>query len=284
MYKLSDLILQEDDFITSDKIFFFCNELNNKRIQYVKTDFIKQRIDENTVSNHSWRGSNNIIKLNEISILVTGHSDYDISLREWKILENPNIKKWLCQNKNIQHPKLLSLPIGITNKDEPNSFVHSIIGNTKRIFNITKTNKRIQNLLYMNFSISNFPEERENIYHLYKDKSWVTIGTTDISENGHQRFLEDIYSHKFCFAPRGNGIDTHRLWESLYLRTIPIVKKCIGMEDFYDLPILFVDDWENLSEDFLNEKYNEIMQKEYPLEKIKIDFWLEYIKQESEKI
>ena len=146
------------------------------------------------------------------------------------------------------------------------------------------TNKTIQNLVYMNFSISNFPEERENIYHFYKDKSWVTIGTTDISENGHQRFLEDIYSHKFCFAPRGNGIDTHRLWESLYLRTIPIVKKCIGMEDFYDLPILFVDDWENLSEDFLNERYNEIMQKEYPLEKIKIDFWLQYIKQESEKI
>ena len=284
MTKLSNLLLNENDFITSDKLLFFCMELNNKKIQYVKTDFIKKRLDENIVSNEGWRGVNNIIELNEISILVTGHSDHDISLTEWKILENPNIKKWFCENKNIQHPKLVSLPIGITNKDEPNSFVHSIIGNTNRIIEISKTNKTIRNLVYMNFSICNFPEEREKIYHLYKNKSWVTVGTTNISENGHQLFLEDIYSHKFCFAPRGAGIDTHRLWESLYLRTIPIVKKCIAMEDFFDLPILFVDNWENLTEDFLNEKYNEIMQKDFPLEKIKIDFWLQYIKQESEKI
>ena len=45
------------------------------------------------------------------------------------------------------------------------------------------------------------------------------------------------------------------------------------MEDFYDLPILFVDDWDNLSEEYLNSKYDEIMSKEYNLEKLKINYW-----------
>lgn len=277
--KLSDLELQENDFITSDKIFHFCKTLN-KDIKYVKTDYIKNRNPmENIVSNNNWRNCFHPINLDKISILVTGHSDYDISEKEMDILEKPNIKKWFCENKNIQHSKLISLPIGITNKDEPNSFIHSIIGNTDRIYNISKTPKTIKNLVYMNFTTSNYPKERKKIKKLYSDKPWVTMRKGEVSEVGHERFLNDIYSHKFCFAPRGNGIDTHRLWESLYLRTIPIVKKCVALESFYDLPILFVDNWNNITEDFLNEKYEEIMQKEYNLEKIKIDYWLKIIKE-----
>lgn len=49
------------------------------------------------------------------------------------------------------------------------------------------------------------------------------------------------------------------------------------MEDFYDLPIIFVDDWENITEDFLNEKYEEIISKEYPLYKLKVSYWFEKI-------
>jgi len=49
------------------------------------------------------------------------------------------------------------------------------------------------------------------------------------------------------------------------------------MEDFYDLPILFVDNWESLTEDYLNMKYDEIMSKEYNLEKLKIDYWKKFI-------
>lgn len=93
--------------------------------------------------------------------------------------------------------------------------------------------------------------------------------------------MDQMYSHKFVFSPRGNGIDTHRMWESLYLRSIPIVKKCLAMEQFYDLPILFVEDWDNITEDYLNNKYIEIMNKEYPLYKLNINYWLNYIYNES---
>ena len=117
------------------------------------------------------------------------------------------------------------------------------------------------------------PEQIERLVDFRKSREY----TKALQVIVHREFLKQIYSHKFVFAPRGNGIDTHRLWESLYLRTIPIVKKSIAMEDFYDLPILFVDDWDNITEDFLNQKYDEIINEKYPLEKLKIDYWFKLI-------
>ncbi|AGE48340.1 exostosin [Paramecium bursaria Chlorella virus AN69C] len=273
--KLAELTLESDDFITSDKLFNFCKRITGAT--YVKTDFIKFRQYQYIVSNCGWRNDTDVVFLENTPVLVTGHSDYDISERELDIIRLPNIKAFFCQNRNIQHPKVISFPLGITNKDEPNSEIHRIIGNTDRILEVSKTSKEIKNLVYMNISVKNFPEERQKIVDLYSDKPWVTVGKCEITEKGHRKFLEDIYSHKFCFAPRGNGIDTHRLWESLYLRTIPIVKKHIAMEQFTDLPILFVDDWENITEEFLNEQYEIIMNKDYNLDKLKIDYWYQQI-------
>lgn len=278
MKQLCNFYPSQNDFITSDKIFNFCKNLNNTDIEYIKTDFIKNRNNNNNIINiNNWRNLNKNINIIDIKILVTGHSDYDISNDELDILNNNNLKIWFCQNLNINHKKLFSLPIGITNKDEPNSNIHKIIGNTDLIYSISKLPKIIKNLVYMNFAINTYPIERQLVFDLYNEKSWVSKDNNEMNEKGHSNYLTQVYSHKFVFAPRGNGIDTHRIWESLYLRSIPIVKKCIGMEQFYDLPILFIDDWDIITEEFLNEKYEEIMNKEYPLEKLKIDYWLNLI-------
>ncbi|AGE51387.1 exostosin [Paramecium bursaria Chlorella virus CvsA1] len=278
--KLAELTLESDDFITSDKLFKLCKRITGAK--YIKTDFIKFRQYQYIVSNCGWRDDTNVVFLENTPVLVTGHSDYDISEREIDIIRLPNIRAWFCQNRNIQHPKVRAFPLGITNKDEPNSEIHRIIGNTDRILEVSKTSKEIKNLVYMNITVKNFPEERQRIVDLYSDKPWVTVGKGEVSEEGHRKFLEDIYSHKFCFAPRGNGIDSHRLWESLYLRTIPIVKKCVAMEQFYDLPILFVDNWDNITEEYLNEQYDIIMNKDYNLDKLKIDYWYQQILEYSQ--
>jgi len=273
--KLGELTLEPDDFITSDKLFNYCKTITGAK--YIKTDFIKFRTYQFIVSNCGWRNDSDVVFLENNPVLVTGHSDYDISERELDIIRLPNIRAWFCQNRNIQHPKVISFPLGITNKDEPCSEIHRIIGNTDRILEVSKTPKVIKNLVYMNVSVKTFPEERQKIVDLYTNKPWVSVCKGEVSDEGHRKFLEDMYSHKFCFAPRGNGVDTHRLWESLYLRTIPIVKKHIAMEQFYDLPILFVNDWDSITEEFLNEQYDIIMNKEYDLDKLKIDYWYKKI-------
>ena len=81
-------------------------------------------------------------------------------------------------------------------------------------------------------------------------------------------------------CPRGCGIDTYRMWECLYLGCIPIVVKYEGFEDFSDLPILFIDKWEdylNIGSKYLEEKYNEMIDKDYNYDKLKFSWWKEYL-------
>lgn len=272
-----DYVLLPEHFITSDALHKYISSLNKSNIQYIKTDFIKNRQDTQ-IHIDNWRETHSIINYKSIDLLVSGHSDYGIDNAYLDILNSDHLKIWYCQNKCIKHPKLFSIPLGITNKDEPvTRGRHKIIGNTTRIYNISKEEKEWRNLVYMNLTVTNFPEERKQIVSQYAKCSWVTYEEPNISENGHENYLRNIHTHKFAFAPRGNGLDTHRLWECLYLRTIPIVKHHVSMEDFSDLPILFVDSWDGLTEEYLNEQYEIIMKKKYNMKKITLTYWTDRI-------
>jgi hypothetical protein len=50
------------------------------------------------------------------------------------------------------------------------------------------------------------------------------------------------------------------------------------MEEFSDLPILFIDKWEDITEEFLLKKYEEIIKKEYNLDKLKFSYWRKKIR------
>lgn len=264
--------MNDNNYVTGDKLLNHIILIDNPKIRYIKTDFIKKR-KKFYVKIENWRGFNERVDLREIEILVTGHSDNQIDENELDILNLSNLKLWICQNKNVSHPKLISIPIGITNYDEPNSKIHKIIGNTDKLYNIAQQSKNIENLVYLNITVKNFPKERKKIVSLYSDKKWVTFDKPDQTNMGHTNFINKIRNHKFIFAPRGNGIDTHRIWEAIYLKTIPIVKKCIGMENFYHLPILFVDTWDDITEEYLNLKYEEINNKKHDLSMVNINYW-----------
>jgi hypothetical protein len=74
-------------------------------------------------------------------------------------------------------------------------------------------------------------------------------------------------------CPPGNGEDTHRLWETLYVGSIPIVKKSINTLFYSDLPICYVDNWEQLADyNFLIEQKN-ILKSKTNLEMLDFDYW-----------
>ena len=68
-------------------------------------------------------------------------------------------------------------------------------------------------------------------------------------------YINEVRSHKFVLCPRGNGIDTYRLWESLYLGAIPIVKDCINMDFYKELPIIIIKEYSELTPEFLEAEY-----------------------------
>ena len=102
-----------------------------------------------------------------------------------------------------------------------------------------------------------------------------------VRESNHQdryKSLEFMESYSFTLCPRGYGIVTHRLFEAIALKSIPIVKSSKIDDIHYMLPIIVVKQWEDLNETFLrnelerlNSKYKGIMNC------ITMDFWWDYI-------
>ena len=92
-------------------------------------------------------------------------------------------------------------------------------------------------------------------------------------------YTDDLKNSYFCASPRGNGIDCHRTWESLYYDCIPIVQKHF-IYDSFDAPIIQIEKSSDLTHNFLNDialKYqNKIINFDKNL--LTIDYWLNKIK------
>jgi len=225
-------------------------------IIYTHTLYIRELFDE-------------IKDLSAKLIIITHNSDINID----DTFEIPNsVKYWFAQNVNVVNDKIISIPIGLENK----RWYPDAHKKQKIVSKVTYCSKKIKNLLYLNHNINNNVLERQDLYKILKEKSWVT---TDHGKNGQDfdKYVDNIYNHKFMVCPNGNGIDTHRLWECLYLNTIPIVKSNINTQFYKDLPICFVDSWDDITQEFLNKDYERIIDSTCNYEKLKISYWRKLI-------
>ena len=94
-------------------------------------------------------------------------------------------------------------------------------------------------------------------------------------------YLKTISEYKFIASPEGNGIDCHRTWEAMYLRSIPIVERNATTEYFekIGLPLVLIDDWKELgtwNEEKISRKYDELRTK-FDSEALYINYWFELI-------
>ena len=58
-----------------------------------------------------------------------------------------------------------------------------------------------------------------------------------------------MLNHAAVLAPRGNGLDTLRAWEALYLGRVVITKNSSLDAVFEDLPVLIVSNWSHVTEE-----------------------------------
>jgi hypothetical protein len=103
--------------------------------------------------------------------------------------------------------------------------------------------------------------------------------------------LSTIYKrnrqYPLWLSPRGNGIDCHRTWEALYLDIIPIVWHSTLDSLYENLPIIIINDLNEINEEFLRKKLHEIALKKlqqppiYQYEKLRNAFWHQMILRKS---
>lgn len=202
-------------------------------------------------------------------IIITHNCD--INIDNVDNLPN-NVIKWFAQNINCVDDRLESIPIGLEN-----SIWYPHVQKQKKIYNKVTEPKNIMNLVYMNHNINTNVKERIAPFDALNGKKFVT---TEIRSNGvdFENYINKIYNHKFVVSPEGNGIDCHRTWETLYLNSIPLMKKNINNQYYTDLPICLVDEWEDVTEDFLNKEYERIINSKWNLDKLKMSYWVDKIK------
>lgn len=129
-------------------------------------------------------------------------------------------------------------------------------------------------LAYLNVSVKTCPQERGPVVEKFSGQPWVYGAPVDSTLEGRRKFLQDMRDSKFVFCPRGNGLDTCRLWEAMYMGSIPITRYDeMGHHSFRDLPILFVSSWDEITPVFLEKTYTRMMAQAWNLDKLRSGYW-----------
>jgi hypothetical protein len=85
----------------------------------------------------------------------------------------------------------------------------------------------------------------------------------------HTEYFETLPEYKFVASPEGNGIDCHRHYEALMAGCIPIIENHAGIAEKYSgCPVLFTDDYSEITEEYLNRKYEEMIDQTYDFSKL----------------
>jgi hypothetical protein len=197
------------------------------------------------------------------------------------------IKHVFCHAVGFANSRITMIPLG---RDFKNRHLFHIIDNSSRI------DRNI--LCYYNCTLPPqvlhwYGMIRSNIYQMIKRNNMNFI---DIEYcNMHPRIYNDtitlnyykkILASKFMICPRGCGIDTYRMWDCIYLGCIPIVEKYEGYKEYHDLPILFINHWSeigNMTSNFLEYKWQEMLNIDYNYDKLSLTYWENIIRSKNMK-
>jgi len=206
-------------------------------------------------------------------VLVTGEGDLPCDGFRQSLLP-ANVCHWFATNVTQTHPRVTALPLGLGSPSSSTTLTASEI-DAARNSGITRNR-----WLYVNFRPDTNPRERQASYDHFREISsscdWLTFDQP--WERGcNEKFLEALVSHRFVLCPPGNGVDTHRMWESLLAGAIPVVKKSPTMRPFSDLPILSVDDFREVTKELLEKVWARIEVPPLPPLPMTESYWAEKI-------
>lgn len=208
----------------------------------------------------------------------------DINNKIYKLLENDNLIKWLAKNPCIIHCKIEPYILGPKWQWKTTRFNGENKNTHMRIFKkhclTPKKNlydkEMKKNLLYFNFTsqttgnplYSPHKNIRNNIKNnLSKHFEWI-------NNQPFEEYIETLKTYKFCIAPPGRGIDTHRCWEALMVGTIPIVESNTLNNLYINLPVVVVTDWSSITEEYLIIRYQKIIKEQnYDFNKLYTYYW-----------
>ena len=194
--------------------------------------------------------------------LVTSQSDVSISKKLF--FKKPKcISEWYSINVEYKNPHLIPIPLGIANNYSPKNLRYHDFENFKAI------SVELENKIYCNFNPTTNNNERLGIFELFKDDKLFKFEEATLSIDNYIKKLSEF---KFVLAPCGNGFDTHRLWEALYVGAIPIIRNHETYSYLDKRNVLIIENYSEITRELLAE----FVEKYQPIEKklLKVNWWI----------
>jgi hypothetical protein len=229
-------------------------------------------------------------KIQNNFVLVTGDSDMCVpkeaitNLETAALINNPHLLKWFAQNTQLQnHKKIVQLPIGLdyhTISNNPNHnwktpgegfkprFQEGILIELRQQM---KPFYERNPLIYVNFTTSNDRFSQRGSAFEQITHNLLAINQNFIKRTENWR---NITQYSFVLSPFGIGMDCHRTWEALCLGAIPILKAPNFQKMFEDLPVLIVNEWNEITRELLDKTIEEFKTREFKYEKLTLQYWV----------
>jgi len=181
--------------------------------------------------NHLDLLKNILLQINEPFLLYFHNSDGNFLKEHYTVLNIPNCKQIYSQNNTVS--EVITLPIGQANSQ----WKH---GDEKLLLKSMNSKIEKTNNIFLNFTITTpLRIDCKNIL-LKKGIPWI-------ENKEYSDYLNTLASYHYCICVEGNGLDTHRFWECLYLRVIPIcVKNEWTDRNKGEYPMIVLNDWNEL--------------------------------------
>ncbi len=200
--------------VTPQHSYPYRETLSKGDVVFVKTDLLTWFLDNR--------------KIDVPITLVTGVSDLSPSRSDSRrICVNPNIRKWIGCNIAASDPKIIKMPIGVGESEREN-------GNH-------------ETLLRLHSERTPWVDKLDDVcvpHHGGTHRS-RTLSPT-LPKLGFEDYMREISKHKFVLCQRGNGIDTHRVCETLLMGSVPVLEHS-ALDDMYSQwPCLLVDTFDTI--------------------------------------
>jgi hypothetical protein len=182
---------------------------------------------------------------------------------------SPNFVAQFTANNELTDSRSVSLPLGIKARNlHALDFVRRNHGGRRD--GLCYGNFTLNGVLYQPDECSR-PHVRFRLVDQLKNASWVHLDISCRPRRGAEdllRYYAQTVRHRFVLSPPGHGLDCYRTWEALYLGAIPVAVDSAAMSAFKGLPILFVDDYGELSEEYLERCWRQMASRSFEVDRM----------------
>lgn len=199
-------------------------------------------------------------------IIYTGQEDTPI---DEHIQVPQNVKHIYAVNALFNNELITPFPFGLQRKMNPNDNRLEIMKE-----NVEKDERVVPTkLFYVNMGIGR-NAERQALTE-FSTNEWTTTRFDKESRffpfDKYQDFLNELRDHKFIACPPGHGMDTHRIWETLYMRRVPVMKRRPYFEKLLvGFPVLYINNWYDVSHALL-EHHDSLFQQAQTMDLGRLD-------------